>query len=327
MSSQHKRNMTSEIIDQGEQFHTDTNSPPSKRPLLIDPKHSPSIRNQILIPSHLDYTTVPPTSYNSNHCTNMKQLKLNSTNVMITGRVHYKYEIANNVGKIIFYDQEGNCCNLLCFQDNIKRHYDKLQEADIITITKPLVRTANERYTLCNSTLDLCLTQFTTWEKLLDTEEMTFPIAFCPLTISEIQSTGPTEHELFDCIAGISTIPDTRTVVLQSSVQQNIATVTISDKQGNIQLTAWGDKMISVLLSCITLPQTVFAFSRLKRAFYQGKSILYLFEGAEIYKDIDHELMQSTKEYFCTTSKQELHSKEEHENNEKSLQALNKETN
>ena len=291
MNSQSKHYLTSDKEPTHNANNDNNSSPTKKRSILINPNNSPSMRHKLIL------TTTPTLDINApQQDITLNQLNLTSTNFIITGRIHYKYELNDKVGKFIFCDTDGNSCNILCFGDNIKNHYHKLEEKDVITISKAMPREASIIYSLCNSSIDLSFTYNTTWKKVQGSDDSSYPITFTPSTIKEIKSGEIKKHDLFDCIANITTSPETRTVILKNTDQQNIATTIISDHEDTIQLTAWGNKMIA-LLHCCAKSKNAFAFTRLKRTLYNGNYTLYLFEGAEIYDHIgDSDIIETTIE-------------------------------
>ena len=293
MNSSNKHNLPSDKETSNNEELNINSSPTKKRSILIYPSSSPSMRHK------LNFTPTPEaTINNAQQNITLKQIQLTGTNFTITGRLHYKFEINKKIGKFIFYDKEGNSCNILCFGENIENHFDKLEEKDVITISKAMPREANPTYTLCNSSIDLCFTASTTWKKLQHTDESSYSIPFTPSTIKEIKSGDKKKHELFDCIATITSLPEIRMVSLKNSEQQQIGTTIISDDEETIQLTAWGTRMVS-LLNCCAKSKNAYAFSRLKRTVYNGNYALYLFEGAELYDYIDSDLMDSTFDYLA----------------------------
>jgi hypothetical protein len=209
--------------------------------------------------------------------------------------VQYKYKLRQvrdtTIGQFIVYDQYGNSSNFTCFNTNIPNFYNNIKENDYIELKNGYATKTNERFSLCNSPVDITLSNNSTFRKLNNLEHTAFTVPFHPKTLEDIRQNS-CQDDVIDCVGILTTTPE------PTETQDWIkASVIIKDTTGVSTLVAWGQTMVTCLIAASLLEQKVFAFQRLKYRIFQGTQYLQMNEGAEILTTNEHEMFKNLYEY------------------------------
>jgi hypothetical protein len=213
----------------------------------------------------------------------------------LTLLVQYKYKLRQvrdtTIGQFIVYDQDGNSSNFTCFNTSIPNFYNNINENDYIELKNGYTTKTNEKFSLCNSPVDITISNNSTFRKLNNQEHTAFTVPFQPKTLAEI-ALNSSQDDVIDCVGILTTTPE------PTETQEWIkASVTIKDNTGEITLVAWGETMVTCLVATSLLEQKVFAFQRLKCRIFQGIQYLQINEGAEILTSSEHEMFKNLCDY------------------------------